>query len=314
VTTIGRSTREVVIGAILEFLSGQDPRLLAHIRGALERDIDEAGPDALVTLKERLTEDHGWNYYPPDPLARRIHHLLADLLLQPDSALVGGDNLAHLSTGPVALFANHLSYSDANLIEILLHRAGWDAIATRLAAIAGPKIFTSRQRRFSSLCFGTVKVPQSAEVSSEEAVLSPREVARAARQSIEAAHERLVAGDVLVIFGEGRRSRSGEMQPMLAGVSRYLDVPDTTVLPVGLSGTDALFPIGDETIRPARIVVQIGRPFGAAALIDAAGGDRRLIMDAIGLAIAAELPEASRGVYTDASSYPDAARILAAAR
>jgi 1-acyl-sn-glycerol-3-phosphate acyltransferase len=237
--------------------------------------------------------------------------LLADLLLQPDSALVGGENLAFVPSGPVALFANHLSYSDANLIEILLHRSGWDAIATRLTAIAGPKIFTSRQRRFSSLCFGTVKVPQSAEVSSEEAVLSPREVARAARQAIEAAHERLLAGDVLVIFGEGRRSRSSEMQPMLAGVSRYLDVPGTTILPVGLSGTDSLFPIGDETIRPARIVVQIGRPFGADALVQAAGGDRRLIMDAIGLAIASQLPEGARGVYADSSAFGAAADVLA---
>ena len=189
--------------------------------------------------------DIGWGYYPPDPLARRIHHLLADRFLQADSHLAGADHLANALTGPVAIFANHLSYADANVVEVLLRRSGGATLADRLTAVAGPKVFADRQRRFSSLCFGTVKVPQSSGVSSEDAVLSPREVARAARHSIEVACGRLGAGDALLLFGEGTRSRTGAMQPMLPGVARYLDVPGTWALPVGLTGPEALFPVDE---------------------------------------------------------------------
>jgi len=60
-----------------------------------------------------------------------------------------------------------------------------------LTVVAGPKVYSSLRRRFSSLCFSTIKTPQSSAVSSEDAVMNAREVARAARQSIDVAHERL---------------------------------------------------------------------------------------------------------------------------
>src|SRR5687768_8149851 len=151
-----RPAREALIAAIMTFLGGQDLLTLDEIRGALAREIDEAGPDALVCLRKRLADaDAGWDYYPRDALARRIHHVLADRLLQRDSMLLGIDHVAAVAGKPVVIFANHLSYADANLLEILLQRSGGAALADRLTAMAGPKVFASRQRRFSSLCFGT---------------------------------------------------------------------------------------------------------------------------------------------------------------
>ena len=93
--------------------------------------------------------------------------------------------------------------------------------------------------------------------------MDPREVARAARRSIEIAHERLRLGDALLVFGEGTRSRTRGMQPMLAGVTRYLEVPGTTVLPVGIVGTEALFPIGEDALHPVRVEVRVGHPIDA---------------------------------------------------
>ena len=305
-----RSSRDALIAAILAFIGRGHLLPVDDIRAALEREIDGAGADALVALEAALAADAGWAYYPRDPLAQRIHHLLADRFLQAGSAIAGVEHLAAAGRVPLALFANHLSYADANAIEVLLHRAGAAAAADGLTAIAGPKVFSSRERRFSSLCFGTIKVPQSADVSSGEAQLNVREVARAARQAIEVAGARLSAGDVLLLFGEGTRSRSATMQPMLAGVARYLETPATRVVPVALTGSESLFPVDASTVRPSRIRVSVGRPLAAASLIAHARGNRRLVMDAIGLAIAELLPPSYRGVYADAAALSEAARVL----
>jgi 1-acyl-sn-glycerol-3-phosphate acyltransferase len=302
--------REALINAITAFLAGQDPRMLDEIREALAREIDAAGPDAIVTLGERLATDGGeWSYYPPDPLARHIHHLLADRILQPDSALFGMEHIALVADAPVVIFCNHLSYSDANCLEVLLHRAG-AALAGRLTAIAGPKVYSSLKRRFSSLCFGTIKTPQSSALSTEEAVMKPRDVARAARRSIDVAHERLRAGDALLIFAEGTRSRAYGLQPMLPGATRYLDGPGTWVLPVGITGTEALFPVEGDTLHSVRTVARIGRPIQTSVLRTRAADHRRLMMDAVGLAIAELLPPEFRGAYGDeAADLGDARRL-----
>jgi hypothetical protein len=302
--------RETLIAAIATFLGGQEPRKLDEIREALGRDIDAAGQHALLTLVQRLATDGAdWSYYPPDPLARRIHHLLGDRILQPDSGLFGMEHLIALADAHVVIFSNHLSYSDANCLEVLLHRAG-SPLADRLTAIAGPKVYSSLKRRFSSLCFGTIKTPQSSALSTEDAVMNPREVARAARRSIEVAHERLRAGDALLVFAEGTRSRTYGLQPMLAGATRYLDEPGTYVLPVGITGTEALFPVGGETLHSVRTVARIGRPIKASALREHAGDDRRIMMDTIGLAIAGLLPPEFRGEYGDgAAEVGDARRV-----
>jgi 1-acyl-sn-glycerol-3-phosphate acyltransferase len=305
------AVRDALIGAVIDFLSGQDLLTQQDIRTALAHEIACAGRGALLDLRERLRMDAGWGYYPPDPLARRIHHVLADRFLRADSLVTGTAHLNHVAVAPSAVIvANHVSYADANVIEVLLQRTCGAAVAGRLTALAGPKIFSDRRRRFSSLCFGTIKVPQSADVSSEEAVLTARDVARAARQSIDAAFARLAAGDLLVLFGEGTRSRTAEMQRMLPGTARYLARPNAIVVPVGIAGAEHLFPIGDPTIHPARVVMAVGRPLAAETLFARAAGDRRVVVDAIGLAVADVLPAEYRGVYRDRGLFADASKVL----
>lgn len=303
--------RAPLVDAITTFLAHEHAPGMPEIRASLERIIDEAGPDALVILGRRLAAaGTDWKYYPRDPLARRIHHVLAAGVLQHEPVLLGTEHLADVADQPLVIFANHLSYSDANVLDVLFQRAGAAKLSERLTVIAGPKVYSHVRRRFSSLCFGTIKVPQSSARSTEEAVMSVRDVARAARRSIRVAQERLALGEALLVFAEGTRSRSGEMQQLLSAVARYLEWPGTWMLPVGIVGTERLFPVGQDSLSPVRIVVRIGRPIRASALLQAAARDRRLVMDCVGLAIAALLPPAYRGAYADAVRHDEARRLL----
>ena len=291
--------RSTLVAAITTFLANQEH--IDGIRASLEAEVDAAGPSALADLNVRLAQAGAdWAYYERDPLARRIHQRLADKILLPGSALVGLEHVTAVAGKPVVIVANHLSYSDANLLEVLLHRAGPAGVAMsdRLTVIAGPKVYSSLKRRFSSLCFSTIKTPQSSAVSSEDAVMNAREVARAARQSIDVAHERLFRGDALLVFVEGTRSRTRGMQQTLTAVTRYFDFPDVWVLPAGITGTEEMFPIGEDGLHPVRAITTIGPPIEGRELHAQAKGDRRLMMDAIGSKIAALLPAEYRGAYS----------------
>lgn len=300
VHTENRCGREALVETIVRFLARERSADARGIRLCVQRAIDESEPTAVDSLSERLSKAGGdWTYYPHDPLARRIHHALAPQVLQPEPVISGAHHLDAVAGAPVVIYANHLSYSDANVIEVLLRRAGACELADRLTAAAGPKVYSNVTRRFSSLCFGTIKVPQSSDRSSEDAVMNRRDVALAARRAIQIAHERLALGEALLIFAEGSRSRTARMQPFLPATARYLEQPGTWVLPVGITGTEKLFPIDGAALRSVPITMTIGRAARASDIRNRFSRDRQAMMDAIGRAVGELLPPEYRGVYAD---------------
>lgn len=56
--------------------------------------------------------------------------------------------------------------------------------------------------------------------------------------------------------------------------------------------------------------MRLGRPFPADVLVRGAAGNRRVVMDAIGLAVAELVPVAYRGFYGDAGRFPAAVDAL----
>ena len=292
--------RAQLVNAIAAFVAqkgGVDP---AVVRGPVEQAISELGEDSVGALQTRLAQSSdAWAYYPRDPLAQRVHHQLAGLVLQHPPIVTGIAHLDAIRGQGVVVVANHLSYSDANVIEVLLQQSGGHEVADRLSVVAGPKVYSDLSRRFSSLCFGTIKSPQNEGVSSGDAVMSARDVAMAARQTIRTAEERLRAGDALLVFPEGTRSRSGGMQRFLPGVSRYFESPGLWVLPIGLCGTEQMFGIGEQKLGAARITMNIGRAVAVRSIREATGPDRRAFVDRLGREVAALLPTSYQGAYLD---------------
>jgi len=64
-----------------------------------------------------------------------------------------------------------------------------------------------------------------------------------------------------------------------------------------MTGGEALYPVGQERLNPVKVVARVGHAAHAGARRDRAAGDRRIMMHAIGVAIANLVPEGYRGVY-----------------
>ena len=262
---------------------------------ALLSDISD---EQLAEYHERMSSTGGdWDYYPPDLLARRISRTVMATVLLSGSGIENPDALAPAHERNAVLLGNHLSYVDVNVLDHLMSAAGHTEIADRLTTLAGPKVFSEPIRRLASLCFGTIKLPQSTSRASGEAVMSPREVAVLARKTIRAAVERQSEGDHLLVFPEGSRSRDGQMVRCLAAVARYLEGDSALVIPWGHHGCEQLFPVEDAQVHPARVRMRFGAVCESAELLELCRGRRQLVADTAGYLIADCLPEAYRGFY-----------------
>jgi 1-acyl-sn-glycerol-3-phosphate acyltransferase len=313
-TAVTFSLERALVEPIVHFAGDHPAETLQALRAKLERLLRAEPPEAVQRLVTRLaTTGDEFRYYPPDPLAIAIHGVIAEIAMTADSSLVHAERLADVRGRSVVFLPNHLSYSDANLFEVLLERAGYRDVAERLTVIAGPKVYSDPMRRFSSLCFGTIKTPQSTARSSAEAVMTTREVALLAKETIAIAHERQGAGDALLVFVEGTRSRDRAMQRTLPAIVRYFEDPATLLVPIGIAGSERFIPVGEDRIHPTCVTCRVGRPVEAGKVAEQCDGNRRLIMDVIGTAIARQLPPEYRGVYADSPS-GDGADELAEAR
>ncbi len=111
-------------------------------------------------------------------------------------------------------------------------------------------------------------------------------------------------GRVLGTFPEGTRSHTGALMRAKAGVTLLAIRTGAPVLPVGVWGTERMWPRGSTFPHPgAHVHVRIGQPFHLERLtVDGTREDLEAVTDRLMTRIAILLPPAYRGVYAEAAA------------
>lgn len=227
--------------------------------------------------------------YPAHPAGRALaRERTRDVILEPTAS--GIDHLAAAAAaGPTLVACNHTSYLDTTATDAALCWNGHAALADRIVALAGPKVYADLFRRVAAGCLNTLPVPQSTSFGHTEK-LSPRELARKAHESLESAGTLLTAGWILLLYPEGSRTRTGRFGSFLRATHRYFGcVEGLRVVPMAITGSDRVMPVSDPRLHPGTVHVACG-----PALRVGPDGSTRDVLDAAHAAVEALLPPALR--------------------
>jgi 1-acyl-sn-glycerol-3-phosphate acyltransferase len=247
----------------------------------------EPSEASLVELVERYVGvGESYDFYPADRVARTAARLFLDALMV-DVEVIGLEHAEAFfaASGRRLVVSNHLSYADTQATDLALFRLGFESAADEMVVVAGPKVYSQPFRRMAALGLNTLKTVQSVRLSHNDAGLSVADVGRIAIGTVHSLRELMDGGRVGLLYPEGTRSRDGRLSSFFRAASRYLQ--GALVLPVALTGTQQLFPIGEARLQPAVIGLAFGAPF-------LAGTDRVAALCQAHASIAEQLPEANR--------------------
>ena len=202
---------------------------------------------------------------------------------------IEGDLAAIPPTGGVLIAANHASNADPVLIGAFLNQR----LGRPLNWLGKREVFEWPVLSWLARHGGVHPVDRGA---------ADVEAFRSAMRILEAGH-------VLAVFPEGTRSPDGRLQVAKDGVAVLALRSGALVVPIGVGGSDKLWPKGRRIPRfVPSVTVRIGEPFRLAEALAAAdpvaAADRRRAKEAgtelIMRRIAALLPERQQGAYGDA--------------
>jgi 1-acyl-sn-glycerol-3-phosphate acyltransferase len=199
--------------------------------------------------------------------------------------VVGLENVP--PTGGVILASNHLSFADSVVIPCVVPR--------KVVFLAKSDYFTGSgvKGTLSRMWFeGLGMLPVD------------RDDSKAAIASLDTALEVLERGEAFGIYPEGTRSRDGRLYRGRTGVAHLALTAGVPVVPVGLTGTEKLQPVGSSLPRIAPVTVRFGQPIEVAGRYDGVplGRARREVTDEIMTAIQGLSGQVEAGVYNERAS------------
>jgi 1-acyl-sn-glycerol-3-phosphate acyltransferase len=186
--------------------------------------------------------------------------------------------------GGVILASNHLSFVDSVVIP---------SVAPRKV------VFLTKSDYFT----GTGLKGLASRAWFEGLGMLPvdRDDTKAAIASLDIALGVLARGEAFGIYPEGTRSRDGRLYRGRTGVGHLALTAGVPVVPVGLTGTERVQPVGSRRPRVVPITVAFGRPIDFAGRFDGVppGRARREATDEVMSAIHELTGQEQAGVYND---------------
>jgi 1-acyl-sn-glycerol-3-phosphate acyltransferase len=188
------------------------------------------------------------------------------------------------SSGPVIMASNHLSFADSMVIPFFVPR--------KVVFLAKEDYFTGTGIK-GALVRGWFEGIGMVPVD--------RDDTKAALASLDIALEVLGRGEAFGIYPEGTRSRDGRLYRGRTGVAHLALTSGAPVVPVGLTGTENIQPVGTTFPRRADVTVRFGEPLHFESTYDGvpAGRARREVTDVIMNAIQKLSGQPFAGVYNE---------------
>jgi 1-acyl-sn-glycerol-3-phosphate acyltransferase len=185
-------------------------------------------------------------------------------------------------TGAVILASNHRSFADSLVIPIVAPR--------KVHFLAKSDYFRG----------GGVKgTLQKAWFEGMGMLPVDRDDSKAAIASLDTALSVLGRGEAFGIYPEGTRSRDGRLYRGRTGVAHLALTAGVPVVPVGLTGTERLQPVGARFPKVVPVTVTFGTPIQVAGRFEGVplGRARRELTDEIMTAIQAITGQEESGIY-----------------
>ena len=169
------------------------------------------------------------------------------------------------ATGAVIVASNHLSFIDSIIIPLAVpHR--------RVTFLAKSEYFSGG---------GLLGLPRRIFFKGMGAVPIARGDLKDAQAALDTALQVLARGWALGVYPEGTRSRDGRLYRGRTGTAWLALEAGVPIVPVGLTGTDRVQPIGARFPRLGQVLVRFGEPISPEAYrgVGAAQARRRLTDD-----------------------------------
>ena len=222
--------------------------------------------------------------YLPDNIVTLISRKLVNGFLNKyaDIKIEGMENLKNLEN-PVIFISNHLSNSDGIVLNKVLENQD-------VTFVAGVKLSQNRFTNIGRYVVKTITItPNSADKDAMSSIIKT-----------------VKAGNNVLLFPEGTRSRTGSLMEARRGILLVQKFTKADIIPIGICGSEKLLPINDlgmekEKFQHARVNVKIGK---SIKMLEKNENEDRHEFEARSMkhvmkGVAELLPEAYRGVYKD---------------